>query len=277
MRTILFLMIAVSLSVTAQTHRFIYDVTYKPDSASIELRKTNYYLDINPDETFYYERQFFVSDSIFKSSGLRTFAGKTSDLLSKNRKLNQYILYSIQNFEIYQLKDNPVISWNIEKETKMYASLQLQKATTNFGGRKWTAWFSKEFPFQEGPYKFHGLPGMIVEIYDDKKNYHFVLNKTENFDDIQFIDFYKNAKRRAAEIPYTKYQAMLLSYFNDPLKFLNSGQLEINENSKLLLDDGTSIYKPEDLRKYSIQEKERIKKYNNPIELDKAVKYPDIK
>jgi len=69
---------------------------------------------------------------------------------------------------------------------------------------------------------------------------------------------------------------MLLSHFSDPLKFLNSGQLEINENNKLMLDDGRSIYKPEDLRKYSFEEKQRIKKYNNPIELDKVVKYPEI-
>ncbi|MFL9832444.1 hypothetical protein ABS765_00205 [Chryseobacterium sp. ST-37] len=26
-------------------------------------------------------------------------------------------------------------------------------------------------PFQEGPCKFHGLPGLITELYDDKNNY----------------------------------------------------------------------------------------------------------
>jgi len=276
MKAILLLVMIISLSVTGQTHRFIYDVVYKPDSASTDVRKTNYHLDINPDETFYYERTFFESDSIYKASGLRTFAGKPSDLMSKKLKNNQYVLYSIQNYDVYKLKDNPVILWKIENEIKTSSSLQLQKATADFGGRKWTAWFSKEFPFQEGPYKFHGLPGMIIEIYDEKENYHFTLNKTENFAETQFIDFYKNAKQRGVEIPYTKYQSMLLSHFSDPLKFLNSGQLEINENNKLMLDDGRSIYKPEDLRKYSFEEKQRIKKYNNPIELDKVVKYPEI-
>ena len=70
---------------------------------------------------------------------------------------------------------------------------------------------------------------------------------------------------------------MLLGHFNDPLKFVNSGQLEINENNKLTLDDGRVIYKPEDLRTYSFEERQRIKRYNNPIELDKAVKYPEVK
>lgn len=277
MKKLLLLLILVSLSLSAQTHRFIYDVVYHPDSASTEVRKTNYYLDINPDETFYYERPFFVSDSIEKVSGLRTFSARLTDLLSKNRKTNEYILYSIQSFDIYQLKDKQGIKWNIEKETKKALSFTLQKATARFGGRNWIAWFSRDFPFQEGPYKFHGLPGLIVEIYDDKDNYHFSLNKSENFTDSQFISFYKNAKARGIEIPYSKYQSMLLSYYQDPIKFINSGQIEINEDHKLGLDDGRVIYKPEELRQYALEEQQRIKKYNNPIELDKAVRYPEIK
>ncbi len=277
MNKLLHLIILLAVSVTAQTHRFVYDVVYRPDSASTELRKANYYLDINPDETFYYERPFFVSDSIEKASGLRTFSGKANDLMSKKIKTRQYTLYSIQSFDIYQLKDDPKISWKIEKETKRTSSLQLQKATAKFGGRNWIAWFSKDIPFQEGPYKFHGLPGLIVEIYDDKENYHFSLNKSENFVETQFISFYKNAKARGVEIPYSKYQSMLLSYYHDPIKFINSGQIAINEDNKLALEDGRIIYKPEELRQYAIEEQQRIKKYNNPIELDKAVRYPEIK
>jgi GLPGLI family protein len=276
MKTLYFI-ILLAVSVTAQTHRFVYDVVYRPDSASTETRKANYYLDINPDETFYYERPFFVSDSIEKASGLRTFSGKANDLMSKKIKTREYTLYSIQSFDIYQLKDEPKISWKIEKETKKTSSLQLQKATAKFGGRNWIAWFSKDIPFQEGPYKFYGLPGLIVEIYDDNENYHFSLNKSENFTETQFISFYKNAKARGVEIPYSKYQSMLLSYYHDPIKFINSGQIEINEDNKLALEDGRIIYKPEELRQYAIEEQQRIKKYNNPIELDKAVRYPEIK
>ena len=276
MKTLYFI-ILLAVSVTAQTHRFVYDVVYRPDSASTETRKANYYLDINPDETFYYERPFFVSDSIEKASGLRTFSGKANDLMSKKIKTREYTLYSIQSFDIYQLKDEPKISWKIEKETKKRSSLQLQKATAKFGGRNWIAWFCKDIPFQEGPYKFYGLPGLIVEIYDDNENYHCSLNKSENFTETQFISFYKNAKARGVEIPYSKYQSMLLSYYHDPIKFINSGQIEINEDNKLALEDGRIIYKPEELRQYAIEEQQRIKKYNNPIELDKVVRYPEIK
>ncbi len=277
MKRLLLLFVMISISLNAQTHRFIYDLVYRPDSTSADVRKTNYYLDINPEETFYYERSFFVSDSIEKATGMRIFDGKLSDLLSKNLKTGQWTLFTFQGFDLYHLKDHPKITWKIEKETKVSASLQLQKATARFGGRSWTAWFSKKFPFPEGPYKFHGLPGMIVEIYDDKENYHFTLNKSQNFADTQLNSMYKNAKGRGVEIPYSKYRSMLLNHYRDPLKFINSGQTEISEENKLGLDDGRIIYKPEELREYGIEEQQRIKKYNNPIELDKAVRYPEIK
>ena len=55
----------------------------------------------------------------------------------------------------------------------------LQKASTNFGGRNWTAWFNSEIPFQEG-YKFTGLSGLIFEIYDSENIFHYSLIKSLN-------------------------------------------------------------------------------------------------
>ncbi|WP_312075254.1 GLPGLI family protein [Chryseobacterium sp.] len=274
MKYLSFIFLYVFVLNSAQTHRFIYEVSYKPDSTATELRKTNYHLDINPNESFYYERNYFISDSIEIATGMKVFEKRATDLLSKNLQSSQYTVYSIQNFEVFQLKDKPKMTWTIEKETKEVSSLRVQKATAKFGGRKWTAWFAKEIPFQEGPYKFHGLPGMIVELYDNKENFHFTLVKSENFKDTQNISFYKNAKQRGTEIPLSKYQSLLMIYYKDPLQFINRGQLEINENNKLTLDDGRVIYKPEELKQYSLDEQKRIKKYNNPIEVDKAVKYP---
>ena len=45
---------------------------------------------------------------------------------------------------------------------------------------KLTAWFSTDLPFQEYPYRFHGLPGLIVELYDEQNDYHFNLVRSEN-------------------------------------------------------------------------------------------------
>ena len=45
-------------------------------------------------------------------------------------------------------------------------------AKTTFKGRNYFAWYSIEIPINSGPYKFNGLPGLVVELFDSKKHYH---------------------------------------------------------------------------------------------------------
>lgn len=42
-------------------------------------------------------------------------------------------------------------------------------------GRKWTAWFSLDIPISDGPYKFRGLPGLIIFLYEDNNKHNFLL------------------------------------------------------------------------------------------------------
>ena len=63
---------------------------------------------------------------------------------------------------------------NIVEKQNGYSA---QKAVAEFGGRVWTAWFTKEIPLSDGPYKFSGLPGLIVKLEDDKGDYKFDLMK----------------------------------------------------------------------------------------------------
>ena len=44
-----------------------------------------------------------------------------------------------------------------------------------FRGRTYKAWYTMEIEIEEGPWKFHGLPGLIVEIADIWDHYHFTL------------------------------------------------------------------------------------------------------
>ncbi|HOK60174.1 GLPGLI family protein [Tenuifilum sp.] len=60
------------------------------------------------------------------------------------------------------------IEWIIESETKTIGSFQCQKATCKFRGRDYIAWFTPEIPITYGPWKLHGLPGLIVQVADIK-------------------------------------------------------------------------------------------------------------
>lgn len=63
-----------------------------------------------------------------------------------------------------------IIDENSSKKILEYICI---KATTNFRGSNITAYFTKELPYSAGPYKFYGLPGLILEIKEDNKNHNF--------------------------------------------------------------------------------------------------------
>jgi len=62
----------------------------------------------------------------------------------------------------------PEQDWQIEEDTKIIGGYSCQKATTRFKGRNYEAWFCPEIPMPYGPWKLHGLPGLILSAKDEK-------------------------------------------------------------------------------------------------------------
>lgn len=46
-----------------------------------------------------------------------------------------------------------------------------RRAKTHFRGRDFIAWYTEELPFSVGPWKFSGLPGLILCVYDTQRHY----------------------------------------------------------------------------------------------------------
>jgi len=86
------------------------------------------------------------------------------------------------------------IKWVLYSDTKIINGVKCQMAATNKYGRRWIAYFSKDYPQSLGPYKFNGLPGLIFELYDTRDDYHFTLEKAEKIaDEFDFnLNEYKN-------------------------------------------------------------------------------------
>lgn len=73
----------------------------------------------------------------------------------------------------------PVLNWRISSDKANFGELHCQKATCHFKGRDYTAWFCPDLPVNVGPWKLNGLPGVIVEAYDSKKEVVFKFDRVE--------------------------------------------------------------------------------------------------
>ncbi len=77
--------------------------------------------------------------------------------------------------------DYVIHKWSISSdEKKNILGKVCSKATTRFRGRDYVVWYSTEVPVQVGPWKFYGLPGLIMQVEEAKKEV-FISIKSLNF------------------------------------------------------------------------------------------------
>jgi GLPGLI family protein len=90
-------------------------------------------------------------------------------LVRKEMLINPYIINDVLS----------TINWHISNNTASFGELHCQKATCHFKGRDYTAWFCPDLPVHVGPWKLNGLPGVIVEAYDAKREVVFKFDRVE--------------------------------------------------------------------------------------------------
>lgn len=78
---------------------------------------------------------------------------------------------AIQEDNMMYSEPFPLQKWQLGKETKTICGYKCQKATCTWRGRTYTAWFTPEIPVSAGPWKFGGLPGLIMKISDSTNDY----------------------------------------------------------------------------------------------------------
>ena len=88
----------------------------------------------------------------------------------------------------------PKMDWKLENEEKKIKGIRCLKATCRFGGRDWTAWYAPEYAMPYGPYLFQGLPGLIMQVVDTKKNFAFKFKGIEQQEYRRCIYLHHNEK-----------------------------------------------------------------------------------
>ena len=259
----------------AQTHRFIYQFQFKKDSLSQEFFKDNMILDVNPEEVKFYPYLYAENDSLNKIANEQNpMWDEQLPALVRKRNTSDHLSYMVLN-DFYSLKTTDKMDWKLSDETKSEGEYKLQKASTKFGGRNWIAWFCKDIGLSEGPYKFHGLPGLIFEIEDDKKNFIFKLSKS-----IKYPKTYKTPflEKFAGQKPILVTEKIIrqkkLEIYDNPVKGLSESFKDNTNSEGTFWTSNVEIKSMDQLKEIEDEIRKTIIKENNPIEIDKAIHYP---
>lgn len=173
-----------TLEIEGDSTKYSMPAIYKKNKRTEQTRKDGSY-SINPSSVIINEMNLYstVSSDIvyFESINKKSFATVAKDSL-------------------------PSFNWDIQiRGQKTIGGFKCNLAIGNFRGSDIMAWYTEELPYSSGPWKFKGLPGLILEIQTKDKKFRWMavkIKKTSdakgliNFDTSQKIVSYQSLIER---------------------------------------------------------------------------------
>jgi GLPGLI family protein len=149
-------------------------------------------LEIGKTLSKYYSYNVFTGDSIFtdfitknpRAQSAPNRNGRNPTISNKyfwseyykdyaENTITEYACMPLKIPNYYYEEEIPDFNWKIQNDTLTVIDYLCQKATCSFRGKNYTAWFTTDIPINNGPWKFGGLPGLILTVYDDRRDYIF--------------------------------------------------------------------------------------------------------
>ncbi len=227
-------------TVFGQNYRFVYEYKFRPDAASKDSLVTDYMnLDTNGKESFFYNAAKFEKDSLFNAT-------KDSKAVAELKNYDRNLTYtvhkvysgkSIQFYDKFQtanlvIKEEKFPNWKIVKEFKKIGEIDCQKAVSNYRGRSWEVWFSKDYPVNDGPYKFSGLPGLVVQINDTDNDHRFNLIQIKKIKNIN-----SSVPKNNKEMSEKEYRKLWANYRFNPEE-ISAMNMGTDKTMTIQLKDG---------------------------------------
>lgn len=281
------LSLGLMLSAQETANRFFYELSFKPKKDSVKIDKVMTVLDIAKDKSVYQDFTIPAQDSIIKIAVEEMEKTQTFKDMSKTIKMPKFSYKVIKSYpsmkEIYQdrisinlfgYEEDLKFDWKILNDKEKVGAYNTQKATTEYGGRQWTAWFSSDLPFQDGPYKFYGLPGLIVKIEDEGKNYSWELKGNKQLKDWKEISYAEevNAKFGVSNemkiVARDRFEKSYIAFKQDPM---SEARARVPQNMLSMKMPGSDTTIGEMLKNQEKMLNDFFKANDNPIEVD-AVK-----
>ncbi|MDR1201113.1 MAG: GLPGLI family protein [Tannerellaceae bacterium] len=244
-----------------------YQTSFIPDTLKPE-RTTNetMMLKVGGRSSVYYSYARFLSDSVIddlkkKNVSIDLIADQIKQYHSmitykvyKNYPLGKVTMLEQIAMNRYRCEEeNERQSWKLLADTDTtILSYPCRKAVCRFRGREWIVWYTPEIPRSEGPWKLHGLPGLILKAADSRNHYTFECSGIVNGREGESIQFgatgYEPVSRKNLNKLYERNAA-------DPVGFAKASAPNLNLNITIQDENGQQVKAPRNMP-------------HNPIELE---------
>ena len=202
MKIVVYLLLLSSLAVQAAARepvldrahmKCLYRYVYTFDTLKNELRDDLLILQIGKEVSKCYSYYTFQCDSLRRTpDGAKVWSELFRRAIEKDGIYGDFphvrmSTYVYKNYPTGQMTITDRISlqdycymdslhaqmWTMGDSTREVLGYTCQQATADFRGRRWTAWFATDIPISDGPWKLGGLPGLILEAYDEGQQHVF--------------------------------------------------------------------------------------------------------
>ena len=216
MKTIVSILLLASLAVQATARdpmidrahmKCLYRYVYTFDTLKNELRDDLLILQIGKEVSKCYSYYTFQCDSLRRTpDGAKVWSELFRRAIEKDGIYGDFphvrmSTYVYKNYPTGQMTITDRISlqdycyvdslhtqtWTMGDSTREVLGYTCQQATADFRGRRWTAWFATDIPISDGPWKLGGLPGLILEAYDEGQQHVFTAVGLERVKDEPII------------------------------------------------------------------------------------------
>ncbi len=165
-------------------YEVLYELKFLRDSTKKNIVLTNH-LVLLVGHTY---SKFFNAKYIYKNPNIEkplrnsgyNFDGKglaATEVYKNKRKQEFTVTVKLAGTDINKAhkytEEMPIHQWQLLNKRKNILGYNCQAAKVTYLGRTYIAWFTKKIPLDEGPWKFWGLPGLILEVADFQNNYVF--------------------------------------------------------------------------------------------------------
>ncbi len=209
-----------------------YLTTCIKDTVTNKVLTDTFKLRFDAHKALFYNVETFTEDSL-RHNDLTAWQKALSNALTRKQRANKanrpyYILADLQQ-KTYIFKDKigtnsfsytdslPTFNWQLKSEYRDIAGHRCAKAIGKYMGRTYEAWYATDIPTHVGPWKFYGLPGLVMSVYDTQHQYSFTfIDMQPCHGDIVLFPSksFKTTKEKFLK-EYAVYQNDPIAYYND--------------------------------------------------------------